>query len=105
MKLILKFAAWTCLSAVAATGASAQYEGELTAKRRMFPTMGSGLRAVKSVDGTRTYVLSSQGLTVFDEKEQKILSIGSASPAPAPLPSKSVPAGPSFAEDFDDAPR
>jgi hypothetical protein len=102
MKLLLKFATWTCLSATAAGIAAAQYEGELTAKRRIFPSMGVGLRAVKSPDGQRTYVLSSQGLTVFDSKEQKLLTIGSDPPPVSPVaPTKAAPPGPTFAEDFD----
>jgi hypothetical protein len=102
MKLILKFATWTCLSAAAATVAAAQFEGELTAKRRVFASIGVGLRAVKSPDGERTYVLSSQGLTVFDSKEQKLLTIGSDAAPVSPVAStKAAPPGPTFAEDFD----
>ncbi|HTC66844.1 MAG TPA: hypothetical protein VK685_06900 [Candidatus Acidoferrum sp.] len=97
-----------CLLAFAAAIASAQsedeiasrqYQGELTAKRRLFPEVGVGLRAIKRSDGDRTYVLSSQGLMVFDAKDHKLLTIGS--PAADVSASKTTPPGASFAEDFD----
>jgi hypothetical protein len=111
-KLLFKSSASLCLLTAGATIASAQsegdissaqYEGELTAKRRVFPEVGVGLRAVKG-DSDKTYVLSSQGLMVFDAKDHKLLTIGSpAADAPASkaaIPG-AIPARPSFAEDFD----
>src|ERR1700736_229176 len=84
--------------------ASRQYQGELTAKRRLFPEIGAGLRAIKRGDSDKTYVLSSQGLMVFDAKDHKLLTIGSpAADVPASKtssPGSTVP-GQSFAEDFD----
>jgi hypothetical protein len=77
-----------CLLAVVVANASAQYEGELTARRRVFPDIGSGVRAIKSSAG-RTCILSSQGLQVFDAKEHKLLTVGIAS------------ASASFVENFD----
>ncbi len=92
MKLFLKFAARfaakLCLLAALASRASAQYEGELTAKRRIFPDVSNGVRGMKRT-GDRTCLLSSQGLQVFDAKEHKLLTIGAAA------------AGVSFAENFD----
>src|ERR1700731_5107784 len=85
-KLLLKSCVSVCLLAVCAEIAAAQsegdiasvqYEGELTAKRRLFPEVGVGLRAIKRGDSDKTYVLSSQGLMVFDAKDHKLLSIGS----------------------------
>jgi hypothetical protein len=90
-----------CLLAATATIASAQYEGELTAKRRLSPEVGAGLRAVKIGPADHLYVLASQGLQVFDAKEHKLLTIGSSAPAPATSSSKTAPAAPTFAEDFD----
>jgi hypothetical protein len=101
MKTSSRFAVSMCLLAAAATIASAQYEGELTAKRRLFPEVGAGLRAVKIGPGDKLYVLASQGLQVFDAKEHKLLTIGSSAPAPATAASKTAPAAPTFAEDFD----
>ena len=77
MKIFLNFAAVLCLLAAAAGSAYAQYEGELTAKRRVFTNAGNGVRAVKRA-GERTSILSSQGLQVFDAREHKLLTIGAA---------------------------
>ena len=83
--------------------ASTQYQGELTAKRRLFPEVGVGLRAVKRGDSDKTYVLSPHGLMVFDGKDHKLLTIGSPAVAPASKTTASgaTVAGQSFAEDFD----
>jgi hypothetical protein len=112
-KLLLKSCVSVCLLAVCAEIAAAQsegdiasvqYEGELTAKRRLFPEVGVGLRAIKRGDSDKTYVLSSQGLMVFDGKDHKLLTIGwPAAYAPA---SKTTALGAptpgiGFAEDFD----
>src|ERR1700680_2458882 len=91
-KLLFKSCVALCLLAATAAIApaqsegdisSAQYEGELTAKRRLFPEVGVGLRAIKRGDSDKTYILSSQGLMVFDGKDHKLLTIGSP---PAHLP-------------------
>jgi hypothetical protein len=99
-----KFCVSVCLLAASAATASAQYEGELTAKRRVFPEVGVGLRAIKHGDSDKTYVLSSQGVMVFDAKDHKLLTIDSAaadgSAAKTSAPGATA-AGQSFAEDFD----
>jgi predicted DNA-binding WGR domain protein len=103
-KLLFKSCASLCLLASTTAIASAQYEGELTAKRRVFPEVGAGLRAIKRGDSDKTYVLSSQGLMVFDAKDHKLLTIGSpAADVPASKTSSpgSTAPGQSFAEDFD----
>ena len=64
MTLFFRFGVVMCLLAAVAATASAQYEGELTAKRRVFPDVGNGIRGVKRA-GDRTCILSSQGLQVF----------------------------------------
>jgi hypothetical protein len=97
MKLTLKFAARLCLLAITATVACAQYEGELTAKRRLYSEAGGGVRAVKRA-ADRTYILGSQGVVVFDAKEHKLLTVGSAAPSAAPQAGLETV---SFAEDFD----
>lgn len=88
MRLLSRFAVGMCLLAVVMANASAQYEGELTAKRRVFSDIGSGIRGMKSSTG-HTYILSSAGLQVFDAKEHKLLTVGTSS------------AGTSFPENFD----
>src|ERR1700719_3621927 len=112
-KLLLKSCVSVCLltvcteiAAAQSEGdiASVQYEGELTAKRRLFPEVGVGLRAIKRGDSDKTYVLSSQGLMVFDGKDHKLLTIGSPA-AYAPASKTTASGGPTpgigFAEDFD----
>jgi hypothetical protein len=102
---ISKFCAAVGLCAAAAAGTAAQFEGELTAKQRLFPETGWGLRGVKQA-GERTYILGSQGLSVFDAKQHKLLTIGSQAvaaltPAANGSTAKSAAATASFAEDFD----
>jgi hypothetical protein len=102
--LLFKSCASLCLLAATAAIAPAQYEGELTAKRRLFPDVGVGLRAIKHADNDQTYVLSSQGLMVFDGKDHKLLTIGSPSADVSTSKTSApgaAPAGQSFAEDFD----
>jgi hypothetical protein len=103
-KFLSKCCVSVCLLAATAAIASAQYEGELTAKRRLFPEVGVGLRAIKRGDSDKTYVLGSQGVMVFDAKDHKLLTIGSAaadgSTAKTSAPGATAP-GQSFAEDFD----
>jgi hypothetical protein len=77
--LIPRIAAALCLLASATGIASGQSPGDLTAKSRLFSTIGPGLRAVRrGVDG-RTYILASPapGLVVVDKKGQQVLAIPS----------------------------
>jgi hypothetical protein len=112
-KLFFKSCAAVCLLATIVAVASAQseddvtskaYEGELTAKRRLFPEVGVGLRAIKRGESDKTYILSSQGLLLFDGKDHKLLTIGAPS-ADLAAPKTTAPGAPasgmSFAEDFD----
>ena len=75
----VRICAALCLIACFGSGAVAQEDGEaLTAKQRLLPGIGPGLRALKvGVDG-RTYVLASPslGLQVLDAKSKVVLSIG-----------------------------
>jgi len=92
-----------CIAALAASALYAQ-EGDLTAKRRMFPEVGAGLRALRrGVDG-RYYILQSPapGLVVYSPDEKPILQIGAAlaaNPATRAHPFNLV-----FGEDCDVAP-
>jgi hypothetical protein len=98
--LFIRFVALLSFTALLCAAASAQYEGELNAKRRVFAEAGPGVRTIKRM-GDRTYVLSSQGLTVF-EKEKKIAVINTSAPPPAPIAGpKSVTETIAFVEDFD----
>jgi len=66
-----------CLLACLAGSLLAQDEGDLTAKQRVFPGVGPGLRAVKRGADGRFYVLASPspGLLVFDAQGRQVLSI------------------------------
>src|SRR5947208_15603579 len=75
---ILRVLAVLCLLVCAAGNAAAQDEGDLTAKQRVFPGVGPGLRSVKRGADGRLYILASPspGLLVFDAQGKQVLSIG-----------------------------
>ena len=98
---IVRFFAAMCLLACAGGSVLAQDEGELTAKQRIFPGIGPGLKAVKRGADGRLYVLASPspGLTVFDGAGKQVLSIGElATSAAGANPSQALIA---FGEDCD----
>src|SRR4029077_11896226 len=66
-----------CLLACAAGGALAQEEGDLTAKQRVYTSVGPGLRAVKRGADGKLYILASPspGLLVFDAQGKQVLSM------------------------------
>src|SRR5947209_7346134 len=67
-----------CLLVCAAGLAAAQDEDDLTARQRIFPGVGPGLRAMKRGGDGRLYILASPspGLLVFDTQGKQVLSIG-----------------------------
>ncbi len=67
-----------CLQACLAGSLPAQGEGDLTARQRVFPGVGPGLRTVKQGMDGHLYVLASPspGLLVFDAQGKQILSVG-----------------------------
>ena len=79
----VKVLAVMCLLACAGGSVLAQEEGDLTAKKRLFPGIGPGLRAVRKGADGRIYVLASPtpGLTVFDSAGKQVLSIGGLPPS------------------------
>jgi len=66
-----------CVLACLAGSVAAQDEGDLTAKQRVFPGVGPGLRTVKRGADGRLYILASPspGLLVFDTEGKQVLSI------------------------------
>src|SRR5260370_2339993 len=84
---IVRVFAVMCLLACAAGSAAAQDEGELdlTARQRVFPGVGPGLRAVKRGADGRLYILASPspGLLVFDAHGKQEVSIGAVAGADA----------------------
>src|SRR5216683_2469919 len=77
---IVRVLAVMCLLACAASSVSAQDEGDLTARQRIFPGIGPGLRSVKRGADGRLYILASPspGLLVFDAQGKQVLSINEA---------------------------
>jgi hypothetical protein len=97
----VRILAWMCLLGCVAGSVRAQEEGELTAKRRISPSIGPGLRTVKRGADGRLYVLASPspGLVVFDTAGKQVLSIGELAPsAAAPKAERALI---NFAEDCD----
>ena len=76
----MRILAVMCLLVGVAGGTLAQEEGDLTAKQRIYPSVGPGLRAVKRGGDGRLYVLASPspGLLVFDAQDKQVLSINEA---------------------------
>lgn len=97
----MRILAVMCLLACAGASVLAQDEGDLMARRRVFPNVGPGLRAVKRGGDGRLYVLASPspGLLVFDAQGKQVLSINELQVSPAG--SKSGHALITFAEDCD----
>ncbi len=81
--------------------ASADVDADLMAKRRVFPSIGPGLRAIHRGQDGKYYVLASPniGITVFDSAGKQLAVIGASSSAPA----VAAPGRASIAssEDFD----
>src|SRR6266581_9515076 len=100
---IVRVIAMTCLLVCAARIAAAQDEGDLTAKQRVFPGVGPGLRSVKRGADGRLYILASPspGLLVFDAQGKQVLSIGELPGADASI--KTGRALITFGEDCDGA--
>ena len=98
---IVKIVAVLCLLACLDGRVVAQDEGELTAQRRVFPSIGPGLRTVKRGGDGRLYILASPspGLVVFDAAGKQVLNITGL--APGSTASKGDRALISFGEDCD----
>lgn len=100
MGFTVRILAGMCLLACFAGSMRAQEEGELTAKKRVFPNIGPGLRTMKRGGDGRLYVLASPspGLVVFDAADKQVLSIGELATTTS---SKGDRALITFAEDCD----
>jgi hypothetical protein len=81
--LTLRIAAALCVFLCSAACAFAQADAALTAKARLFPSIGPGLRAVRRGSDGRTYVLASpsHGLLVFDALGKQVFAIAPSLPA------------------------
>src|SRR6266702_7480039 len=97
----LAAAAATCVLALAVASLASEVDAQLMATRRVFPTVGPGLRALRHGHGGNYYLLASPnlGILVFDSKEKQLTAIG----APPASPSADKTARPpiAFGEDCD----
>ena len=83
-----------CLLALALVSPASDVDDQLTAKRRVFPTIGPGLRALRHGQDGKYYLLASPdvGIVIFDAKEKQLSVIGAANTARSPI---------AFGEDCD----
>jgi hypothetical protein len=95
--LILRITAALCLLACAPSGFS-QGDADLTAKAKLFPNIGPGLRSVRRDADGRTYILASPspGLIVMNAEGRQVLAIPTAQAGDKP-----VLGGIVFGEDCD----
>ncbi len=91
----LLIAAALCALAAGTSRAQLQPELSLNAKRRVFPSLGPGVRGIKSGPDGRYYVLTAHSVLVFDAAGSKVGEI----PAPSPKGKKADFLN--FAEAFD----
>lgn len=95
-----------CVVVSAAAGARAQVDAELTAKRRIFPEIGPGLKAVKLGADGNIYVLASPnpGLVVFSGAGKRLLAMRESAGLTAEARKEAEQSGEvlvGFGEDFD----
>jgi hypothetical protein len=97
----LAAAAATCVLALALGSAASEVDDQLMARRRVFPSIGPGLRALRHGRDGKYYLLASPnvGIAVFDSKEKQLAVIG-APPASPPTDSAAHPPI-AFGEDCD----
>ena len=81
----LAAAATTCVLALALGSAGSEVDDQLLARRRVFPSIGPGLRALRHGRDGKYYLLASPnvGIAVFDAKEKQLTVIGAPPASPA----------------------
>jgi hypothetical protein len=74
----LAAAAATCVLALALGSAASEVDEQLMARRRVFPSIGPGLRALRHGRDGKYYLLASPnvGIAVFDSQEKQLTVIG-----------------------------
>src|SRR5258708_19079761 len=97
----LAAAAVTCALALALASAASEVDDQLMARRRAFPSIGPGLRALRHGQDGKYYLLSSPnvGIAVFDSHEKQLTAIGAAPASPVAGQTARPPIA--FAEDCD----
>lgn len=100
---MVKILAAMCLLICAAGAVRAQEEDELTAKRRLFPGVGPGLRAVKQGADGNYYVLTAPGAAVveFDAAGKLLRKIPSYEDSKIAGPASADLRAITFGEDMD----
>ncbi len=78
-----------------------EIDDDLFATKRVFPSIGPGLRAVRRASNGNYYVLASPsvGIAIFDPQGKQLSVIGA--PPPAPVANKAGRSGIAFGEDCD----
>ncbi len=91
----------TSLLALALASAASEVDDQLMAVRRVFPSIGPGLRALRRGQDGKYYLLASPsvGIVVFDSEGKQLTVIGA--PSAVPLGDKSGRSPIAFGEDFD----
>lgn len=81
--------------------AASDVDGDLMAKRRVFPSIGPGFRALRQGPEGKYYLLASPsvGIVIFDSKEKQVSVIGA--PPAAPVANKAGRSAIAFGEDMD----
>jgi hypothetical protein len=81
----LAAAAATCVLALALVSTASEVDDQLMARRRAFPSIGPGLRALRHGRDGKYYLLASPnvGIAVFDSQERQLTVIGAPPASPA----------------------
>jgi streptogramin lyase len=91
-----------CLPVAGALWAGPQeIDDDLMATRRLFPSIGPGLRAIRHASNGNYYVLASPtvGVAIFDPQGKQLSVVGA--PPPAPVANKAGRSAIAFGEDCD----
>jgi len=97
----LAAAAAICVLGIALAATGSDVDDQLMARRRVFPSIGPGLRALRHGKDGKYYLLASPavGIAVFDSHEKQLAVIGA--PPASPAADKTPRAAISFGEDCD----
>jgi len=97
----LAAAAATCVLALALASFASEVDDQLMATRRVFPSIGPGLRALRHGSDGKYYLLASPnvGIAVFDSKEKQLTVIGA--PPASPTADKAARPPIAFGDDCD----
>ena len=97
----LAAAAATCVVSLVLVAAASDVDDQLMARRRIFPSIGPGLRALRHGKDGKYYLLGSPavGIAVFDSHEKQLTVIGA--PPSSTAADKAPRAAIAFGEDCD----